>query len=314
MLRKLNILTVFISIILTFFNVYAENITQSGDNEKIRPATGAGSFYPGDKENLKKEVNNLLESAKKVNPDGIICAAMAPHAGYEYSGRVAAQTFKNISDINFDTIVIIGHDSFDRAVAYTCPVDYFVTPLGKVPVDKEMVERLQKFSKNIKPDISIHRGDQTIEVQLPFLQVMNKKCKIVPLIFGYPSPENCRILANAIKFASKDKKVFVLASSDMSHYPTYEGAVKMDHLTLDIIKSMNINRFFRHVYRQLSDPQVPGLKTALCASGGVGTAMLLAKGMGADTVQVLKYANSGDIPGGDKKRVVGYSSVLFIKK
>ncbi|MGD9160806.1 MAG: AmmeMemoRadiSam system protein B [Desulfobacteraceae bacterium] len=122
-----------------------------------------------------------------------------------------------------------------------------------------MVERLHKYNKDIKPDYSIHRDDHTVEVQLPFLQVMNKKCKIVPLMFGYPSLENCKILAKAIKYASGDKKVFVLASSDMSHYPTYEGAKKMDHLTLEKIKSMNINKFFKHIYKQLKDPQLPGL-------------------------------------------------------
>ncbi|MGD9160768.1 MAG: AmmeMemoRadiSam system protein B [Desulfobacteraceae bacterium] len=311
------LIIVFISIIPIFSNTYGEkgiNNKNHGYNGKTRPASVAGAFYPGDREILKKTVQTLLEKASKKDTTGTILAAMAPHAGYVYSGSIAAHTFKNISDIAFDTIVIIGHDSFQGAVAYTCPVDYFETPLGKVPVDTEMVERLHKYSKDIKPNFSIHRDDHTVEVQLPFLQAINKKCKIVPLMFGYPSPENCKILTRAIKYASGDKKVFVLASSDMSHYPTYEGAKKMDHLTLDVIKSMDINRFFRHVFKQLRDPQLPGLKTAICASGGVGTAILLAKEGGADTALVLKYANSGDAPGGDKKRVVGYSSVLFIKK
>ena len=100
----------------------------------------------------------------------------------------------------------------------------------------------------------------------------------------------------------------------MSHYPSYEGSNKMDGLTLDMIRSMDINKFFRHVYKQLKDPQVPGLEVPVCASGGIGTAMLYAKEMGANTALVLKHANSGDVPGGDKKRVVGYSSVLFIRK
>jgi AmmeMemoRadiSam system protein B len=281
--------------------------------EKTRPASVAGSFYPGDSKGLKEAVETLLENAQKKEITGQVIAATAPHAGYIFSGGIAAQTFRNISDIDFDTIVIIGHDSFRGAVAYTCPVDYFETPLGKVPVDTEMTDRLQRYSKDIKPDTSIHRNDHTIEIQLPFLQIMGKKCKIVPLIFGYPSPENCKILADAIKYASEDKKIFVLASTDMSHYPTYKGADEMDHITLGMIRSMDIDRFFKHVYKQMRDPQVPGLKTAICASGGVGTAMILSKEMGADTALVLKYANSGDIPGGDKNRVVGYSSVLFIK-
>ena len=314
MAQKLSTLViVFIFITLTLFNAHGENMN-AGHNEKVRPAAAAGSFYPGDRKTLEKTVDDLLKNAEKKDVSGTIFAAIAPHAGYVYSGNIAATTFKNISDVEFDTIVIIGHDSFLNAVAYTCPVDYFETPLGKMPVDTDMINKMYSYNKNIKPDISIHRDDQTIEIQLPFLQAMHKKCKIVPILFGYPSPENCKILADAIRYASDGKKVFVLASSDMSHYPSYEGSNKMDNLTLDIIRSMDINRLFKHVYKQLKDPQVPGLQTALCASGGVGTAMLYAKGMGADTALVLIHANSGDVPGGDKKRVVGYSSVLFIKK
>ena len=318
MTRKLfSLIIVFFFTALPLFYAYGEaNSINSKIESKIktRPASVAGAFYPGDRETLKKEVDNFLKSAQKIDHPGTVYAAMAPHAGYIYSGKIAAHTFKNISDIDFDTIVIIGHDSFQNAAAYTCPVDFFETPLGDVPVDVEMVRKLQEYSKEIKPDISIHRDDHTIEVQLPFLQAINKKCKIVPLMFGYPSPENCRILAEAIKYASADKKVFVLASSDMSHYPTYEGANKVDHLTLDMIKTMDIDKFFGHVFKQRRDPQVKGLQTAICASGGVGTAMLLAKEMGADTALVLKYANSGDVQGGDKNRVVGYSSVLFIRR
>lgn len=306
-----------ISIIFPFTISYGEESAvkeNSGLNMRTRPASVAGAYYPGDRETLKKEVNYFLKNARKIDHVGTIFAATAPHAGYVYSGAIAAETFKNIAHLDFDTIVIIGHDYFGRAVAYTCPFDFFETPLGKVPVDTEMVSRLHKYSKDIKPNVSIHGESHTIEVQLPFLQSIKKEFKIVPIMFGYPSPENCKILAEAIKYASQDKKIFVLASTDMSHYPAYEDANKMDHLTLDIIKTMDINKFFSHVLKQLEDPELPGLQTAICASGGVGTAMLLSKEMGADTAMVLKYANSGDVPGRDKKRVVGYSSVLFIRK
>jgi MEMO1 family protein len=308
------LIIVFIFIALTLFTSYGENSFGSNQNETIRRAAVAGSFYPGNSEELKTTVDDLLKNAEKNDIKGTILAAMAPHAGYVYSGAIAALTFKNISDIEFDTIVIIGHDSFQDAVAYTCPVDYFETPLGKFPVDTEMVKMLNAYSKDIKPDLSIHRDDHTIEIQIPFLQIMNKKCKIVPLMFGLPSPQNCKILADAIKKAAGDKNVFVLASSDMSHYPDYEGSNKIDNITLDKVKSMDIDLFFKHVYSQMKEPQVSGLKTAICASGGVGTAMLFAKEMGADTALVLKHANSGDVTGGDKNRVVGYSSVLFMKK
>ncbi len=315
MAKKLFPLTIlFIINILTFFNACGADKLPEKSIVKIRQARAAGTFYPDSRNILDKTVNSLLDEAQKINNSGIICAATAPHAGYVFSGRIAACTFKNIRDMDFETIIIIGHDSYQDAVAYTCPVDYFETPMGKIKVDTEIVEKLHEFNRGIKPAASIHSTDHTIEVQLPFIQAIKKECKIVPLLFGLPSPENCRILADAIKHASENKKIFVLASTDMSHYPTWEDANKMDSLTLDAVKSMDINRFFKHVYTQMKTPELPGLRTAICASGGVGTAMLLAKDMGAETAEVLKYANSGDVTGGDKKRVVGYSSVLFIKK
>ncbi|NLD39304.1 MAG: AmmeMemoRadiSam system protein B [Desulfatiglans sp.] len=312
--KPYTLITAFIFLTLTLINTYGETMIKSDSTTKTRPASVAGAFYPGDREELKRTVEGLLKNAAKADSTETIYAAMAPHAGYVYSGQIAALTFKNISDIEFDTIVIIGHDSYRDAVAYTCPVDYFETPLGKIPIDREMMERLEGFNKGIRPDTSIHIDDHTIEVQLPFLQAMNKNCKILPIMFGFPSPQNCKILADAIKKAAGDKKVFVLASSDMSHYPTYEGSNKIDNNTLDTIQSMDIDNFFKHVYKQIKEPGVPGLQTAICASGGVGTAILFAKKMGADTALVLKHANSGDVTGGDKTRVVGYSSVLFIKR
>ncbi len=311
---KLKTLIIGIFIFMSIFNTYGETMIKSDSDTKTRPTSVAGAFYPGEKDELKKIVDDLFKNAEKADSTGTIYAAMAPHAGYVYSGPVAAYTFKNIFDADFDTIVIIGHDSYRDAVAFTCPVDFFETPLGKIAVDTEMMEKLQSFSREIKPDISIHREDHTIEVQLPFIQAMNKKCKILPIMFGFPSPQNCKILADAIKKAAGDKKIFILASTDMSHYPTYEGSNEIDNLTLDLIRSMDIDRFFKHVYKQLKAPELPGLQTAICASGGAGTAMLYSKAMGADTALVLKHANSGDVPEGDKTRVVGYSSVLFIKK
>ncbi len=294
---------------------FSISVTEGGEKMvSIRHPAAAGSFYSNNAARLKSEITDLLKNAPDVPVEGEVLAAMAPHAGYVYSGKIAACTFKKIEDIQFDTIVIIGHDAGGNAVAYTCPVDYFETPLGKVPVDTEMLDKLHEYNKGIKPAAQVHSGDHTVEIQLPFLQTMNKKCMIVPIMFGMPSPRNCEILAKAIEASSGNRKIFILASSDMSHYPDYQSAYKLDNMTLDLIKSMNINDFFSHVIKEASKPDFQGVRTAICASGGVGTAMLYSKNIGMNHVEVLKYANSGDVPGGDKSRVVGYSSVLFLKK
>lgn len=307
----------FLVIILVFCSMGAsesrEN-SESGTHPTIRPPAVAGSFYPSSPDQLRRIIKQLLDEASPVSPEGDIIAAVAPHAGYVYSGRIAALTFKQLQNVDFDTIVIIGHDADRGAVAYTCPVDYFRTPLGDVAVDRDMIKKMEEYNRNIRPNTAIHSGDHTIEIQLPFLQVMGKKCMIVPIMFGDPTPENCRILADAINFAAGNRKVFLLASSDMSHYPSSQSAYKNDNKTLEVLRKMDVDTFFSYLKQEMSNNRTPNLRFLICASGGVGTAMLFAKAKGANYFQVQKYANSGDVPGGDKSRVVGYSSDLFIKK
>ena len=278
-----------------------------------RPAAVAGAFYPGNADHLRRVVSASLDQAPGIQADGEIVAAVAPHAGYVYSGHIAAYTHRFLADVEMDTIVIIGHDSHAGAVAFLCPVDYFETPLGKVPVDREMIEKMLAFNSGIRADMSMHSREHTVEVQLPFLQVMNKGCRIVPVLFGTPSAKNCRILADAIISAAGGRKVFVLASTDMSHYPSYDEARELDFSTLELFRSMNVETLFAHMAKHEREKSIPGLSTAMCAKGGVGTAIFFAKARGANRAQILKYANSGDIPGGDKNRVVGYSSALFLK-
>jgi AmmeMemoRadiSam system protein B len=314
-LRRLEMYKIFLtSVILTIItfplypegfipDILAKDITNPNNvSNETRPPSVAGPFYPASASQLKKTVNEMMNRVSEEKPEGSILAATAPHAAYVYSGEVAAHTFKHLSNVDFDTIVIIGHDSYRNAVAYTCPVDYFQTPLGKVPVDLEMIEKMHAYNRGIQASRLIHSRDHTIEVHLPFLQVMGKDCKIVPILFGNPTPENCRILADAIISSAGDKKVFVLASTDMSHYLSYESANKIDAATLEVLQTMDINRLL-----------APDLQTALCSRGAVGTAILFARAKGANHVQVLHYANSGDVPIGSKREVVGYSSALFLK-
>jgi len=307
------ILSISIFLAWSISNAVDDNLKDNNDSEEIRLPSVAGSFYPRNASEIRKMITEMLDSVPEITPEGEIFAAIAPHAGYVYSGAVAAHTFKQLSRIDFDTIVIIGHSANSSAVAFTCPVDYFQTPLGKVPVDKEMIKKMEAFHKGIKANRYIHREDHSIEVQIPFLQVLGKDCMIVPILFGNPTPEKCRILADAIIASAGDKKIFVLASTDMSHYPSYGSANMVDRSTLDVLKEMDVGRLFDHLNRQIDTQTIPNLATAMCSSGGVGTAILFAKAHGANHAQILHYANSGDVPVGDKQRVVGYSSVLLVK-
>jgi AmmeMemoRadiSam system protein B len=282
--------------------------------EEVRLPAVAGAFYPGSANKLRRNIKAYLDSVPEITAAGKIFAAVAPHAGYTYSGGVAAYTHKVLSTVDFQTIIIIGHDTHQDAVAFTCPADYFQTPLGKVPVDREMMAKMHGLNGGIQASWAIHAHDHTVEVQLPFLQVLDRPYKIIPILFGNPTRKNCQILADAIIRAAGRKRVFVLASTDMSHYPPYDLACKVDKSTLEVIKSLDVERLLTHLRAQERGSSVPNLRTALCAKGGVGTAVLFALAHGADSAQILRYANSGDVPGGDKRGVVGYSSVLFVKK
>jgi len=310
MRRYLNLSLVLVPVCLLALGVFF--LTASAE-DNIRPPAAAGTFYPDSESELRGMITTFLEKIPDEKPEGEIIAAMAPHAGYIYSGEVAAHAFKQLADLDFDTMVIIGHDSYENCVAFLSPDNYFRTPLGLVPVDRDMVEKIIKFNKGIISNRSVQSQDHSIEIQLPFLQVLGKRCKIVPVMFGNPTAKNCRILADAIMAASGGKKVFVLSSTDLSHYPSYEDAQKVDNATFDILKTMDLDRLFKHLEEQVHNREVPDLQTAMCSRGGVGTAMLVAKARGADQAQVLKYANSGDAPEGSKKKVVGYSSVLFVR-
>ena len=135
-----------------------------------------------------------------------------------------------------------------------------------------------------------------------------------PYSFWKTHNEEFRALTNAILAAAGDKTVFVLSSMDMSHYPPYDQAYKVDNATLEVLKSLDLNKLFAHFRTQERRGAVPNLDTALCAKGGLGTAVLSAMDRGANHVQILRYANSGDVPVGDRSGVVGYSSALMVKK
>lgn len=281
---------------------------------RVRPAAVAGGFYPRSAARLGDELKGYLDGAPDTKPEGEIVAAVAPHAGYVYSGAIAAQTHRLLSDVDCDTMVIIGHDAHTPGVvAFLSSADAFATPLGEVRVDTDMVDKLVAQHPGIVKEDRAHAREHTVEVQLPFLQYYQNRCKIVPILFGHASQEHCRILADAIDAAAGDRKVFLLASTDLSHYPPYDEARKVDGKTLDILRTMDLGRLFAHLTDASLPREVPGLSTAMCARGGVGTALLFAKAHGANNAQILAYANSGDVSIGDRRRVVGYGAALLVR-
>jgi MEMO1 family protein len=273
--------------------------------KEIREPAVAGSWYSNNPEILSRELKGYLDHARKEEIQGKIIALVSPHAGYQYSGGVAAYAYKLIEGKTFDTIVVVapshralfkGASLYDRGG--------FRTPLGVIPIDEELSKGMMEKRKEIQFLPEAHAQEHSLEIQLPFLQMVLKTFKLVPIVMEpYWSWEGCQSLATAIAETVKGKNVLLVASSDLSHFHSYEKAVALDKIVLN-----HIERF---------DPE--GLKWDLkqgrceaCGGGPIISIMLAAKALGANKGKVLKYLNSGDVTG-DRSRVVGYAAGVFYR-
>lgn len=276
---------------------------------QIRPAAVAGSWYPGDPDQLSEDVERMLDASRPVYdpPLGII----VPHAGYAYSGPIAAAGFRQLRDGEYEVAVIIASDHQEPI---SDPVSVWVeggfeTPLGVVPVADAIAQALVEADPRITQDPAAHRGEHPIEIELPFLQRVCPNCRIVPILMGDDSEETVDTLADALLSVLPDEGVVVVASSDLSHYPCYDDARAVDGATLGAIETFDPARV-RKTLEQLSAGDVPNLATCACGKGAILTAMRVVRGLGADTATVLGYSNSGDVTG-DHSQVVGYGAVML---
>lgn len=280
--------------------------------QKVRQAAVAGTFYPGDPKELTAMMNDMLATAKPV-VDGTILAAVAPHAGYPYSGPVAAWTYAALKGRKFARVVVIApshYVAFNFTSVYDG--DGYATPLGTIPVDKEFAHKLARMSSTIRISEEGHAptlsgGEHAIEVQLPWLQTaLGSSFELIPIVMGDQSYESSRALGVALaKLVAADKtgETLVLASSDLSHYHTYNQAVTLDHKTLNALSEWDYYSMSRNFQMRVWEA---------CGGAPVVAAMIYAERMGANKAEVLKYQNSGDTSG-DRSRVVGYSADLFVK-
>jgi AmmeMemoRadiSam system protein B/AmmeMemoRadiSam system protein A len=277
---------------------------------QVRPSAIAGSWYPDDPDELAQMVDGFLESVEPV--DGEPIAMIVPHAGYVYSGPVAAYGFKQLETGECDVAVIV---AADHQMPLSAPISVwaeggFETPLGVVPVDEELASAIVAADPRIKFDPSSHQGEHPIEIELPFLQRVCPDCRIVPVLMGTDSEEAVEALTEALLAILPGRRVVIVASSDLSHYPSYIDARVVDGATLAAIETNDPSRV-RETVDSLMQADFSNLATCACGEGPILVAMRVAQGLGADTVSVLRYANSGDVPYGDREQVVGYGAVMF---
>jgi AmmeMemoRadiSam system protein B/AmmeMemoRadiSam system protein A len=275
-------------------------------SQEVKKPAVSGTFYPSSKEELARAVDKFIEEADVKSEKGDIIAAIAPHAGYVYSGSVAGYTYKAIKDKAFKLAILMGpshFEFFDGISVYN--KGSFQTPLGNVEIDAESANKLIKENPKISFYPKAFDREHSLEVQLPFLQRIREDFKIVPVIIGNPSFENCKILADAIvNVIKKRDDVIIIASTDLSHYHKYEEALNIDRFTLSELSKLEPETIFT----DYSNGSIE-----LCGAGAVLTAVIASRALGAKSLGILKYANSGDTAG-DMSRVVGYASGIFTGK
>jgi AmmeMemoRadiSam system protein B/AmmeMemoRadiSam system protein A len=278
----------------------------------VRPPAVAGAFYPGSKEQLEAQIQGFLKNAAKTERTGEVKAVWVPHAGTVYSGQTAAHAFAQARHSGPDVVVVLSssHSAYLKGAA-VCDWDAFRTPLGTVSVDRELAGKLCSRSSLVKLRPDIDREDHTIEVELPFIQILFPGTPLLPIMLGEIGESEIRSLSEALSQSLAGRKPLLVASSDMSHYPSHENASAVDAKMLEAVRSFDELAVWRLGSRVPGS--IPNLNCTMCGFPALTAVMRTAKLLGADAAAVMPYATSGDVSG-DRTRVVGYGSAVFYKK
>jgi AmmeMemoRadiSam system protein B/AmmeMemoRadiSam system protein A len=262
----------------------------------VRKPVVAGAFYDGDKAALAARIDAYLGAVKDLPALGDVRAIICPHAGYVYSGPTAAYAYKLVQGKPYEAVIIIGTShqyALDGASIYL--QGGFETPLGVAPVDEELASAIAKASGfSYVPEA--HAKEHSVEVQVPFIQKALPAAKIVPIVMGYPTRRNVYALAEGIAKACSEKKVLIVASTDLSHYLPKAEANSVDSKTISLVKNISADTLISKCARG---------ENIMCGGGGVAAALIALKKTGQPQVEVLRYTDSSEATG-DESAVVGY--------
>lgn len=265
----------------------------------VRKSAIAGTWYPGTARELGATVDRFLSGVDRTSLDGRLLGVISPHAGYTYSGQVAAYAYRELQGLSFDVVAVISpmHRMYVGPYVINA-ADYYETPLGLVEVDRTLIDAL---AADVPLSLVEWDDEHSLEIQLPFLQRVLPPFKLLPVMQGDQSLPACEVLADGLAKVLRGKNALLVASTDLSHFHAYQAATVLDHVV--------------RTYIEAYDPE--GLARALqdgdaeaCGGGPVASVMLAARALGANRATILNYANSGDVTG-DLRRVVGYLSAAI---
>ena len=280
----------------------------------VRPATQANRFYTGDARELSEEVDSFLALHRGATIYHHVAAVIVPHAGYYFSGNVAASAYMSVpADQSYKRIFLLGpshHEWLDGASVNT-EADYYATPLGNVKVDRETARSISDADSVFSYQPKAHDREHCLEVQLPFLQRrLGDVPPIVPIIISTNDFNKLKRIAHVLKPYFTEENLFVI-SSDFSHYPSYEDACEVDALTGKAIETGSVEAFIAALEQNARSGK-RNLATSACGELAIATLMLMMDG--SYEVKHLMYQNSGDADNHDHSRVVGYHSFAIVRK
>lgn len=276
--------------------------------EPVRRPAVAGSFYPAEEKELSVMIAGFLSQAKEATAEGKLKILIVPHAGLEFSGQIAGWGFKQIVGKDYTRVILLGvsHRTwFDYAAIFA--QGEWETSLGGVVIDRDLAKDLLDEKQKILADINPHQEEHSLEVELVFLQKVLKDFKIVPILLGQVSDETIDALGQKIA-ENLDGKTLLVVSSDLSHYPPWSVANQVDDLTIKAILTGSKDQFDKTI-GELEAASYPGVETCACGQQAISTALKVAEILQIKNFVKIKYANSGDLPGNDKERVVGYGAI-----
>lgn len=270
-------------------------------------------FYPASPRELRLSIDSSFRDShfgpSKAPPSSQkrrVYGLVSPHAGYMYSGSVAANGFFEVSSLDISSVIMVGpnHYGIGEGVAIMRE-GVWQTPLGEVEINSAMADAIARNSSVTGFSDFSHSKDHCLEVQIPFLQFMEKDIRIVPIILIMQDLETALDLGNAIASAvaeSDAERILLLASSDLTHYEPNVEAHRKDSELIKAMLSLDVYKFYSVLER---------LDVSACGYGAIASVMVAAKQLGATKGELLRYATSGDITG-DQSAVVGYSSLVFV--
>jgi len=277
------------------------------DSKKlIRKPAVAGTFYPGEKNELENTILAMLAQSGSEQLDGRIIGIISPHAGYIYSGRIAAEAYKQIRSKQYDNVIVITPSHFEYVDGCSIFFGTYQTPLGTVDTNIEMAEAVVSRSPIIVSSSKGHIQEHSLEVQIPFLQICLKGFKLIPVVMGRQDYQAGEELSNAIYKVLSDRKfenqsTLIVGSSDLSHYYPAKRAKDMDSIVINDIEEFDEKMLFEDIRSK---------KCEACGYGPMIATMMISKKLGAKKSKVLSYGTSGETSQ-DYGSVVGYVSSIF---